>query len=102
MMNHINKSLVMLSIVGLFFSSAVMAKIELTKDQVKQQVVQACELEAKNRYGEKAIKNIGKKSKWMKGLKGASIKLKVKPEAKRLTKYSCVLAVDSSVTFYKA
>ncbi|MGJ8681594.1 hypothetical protein [Paraglaciecola sp.] len=101
-MNKGHSIIVSIGVSALLSSSVAFANIELSKEQVKQQVVSSCELEAKTRYGQDSIKSIGKKSKWMKGLKGASVKMKVKPQAKRLTKYSCVLGLDNSITFYKS
>lgn len=99
-MNKINKTLVV--VFGASLLMSFVAQAELTKTQVKEQAIEICQNEAKSRYGESSVKFVGKKAKWVKDLKGASIKLKIKPQAKRTSNYSCVLGLDNSVTFYKA
>lgn len=95
------KPLVIACVLNLIASSAVLAQTELTKSEVKLQAVEACQTEAKKRYGEDSIKYIGTKVKWMKGMGGGLVKMKVKPKSKRTTKYSCVLQKDKIVKFYK-
>lgn len=99
-MNKYNRSLITAFGASLLISFA--AQAELTKTQAKEQAIETCQNEAKSRYGESSIKSVGKKAKWVKDLKGASINLKIKPKSKRASKYSCVLGLDNSVTFYKA
>ncbi|MFT5837680.1 MAG: hypothetical protein ACI9UT_000166 [Flavobacteriales bacterium] len=96
------KPLVIACVLNVIGSSAVMAQTELTRSEVKAQVIEACQIEAKKRYGEDSIKYIGKKTKWKNGMGGASVKMKVKPVSKRVTRYSCVLQTDKRVKFYKA
>lgn len=96
------KPLAAACIVNIMATSAVLANVELTKDQAKTQVVEACQVEAKKRYGDGSVKYISSKVKWMKAMGGAAVKMKVKPESKRVTKYSCVLQQDKRVKFYKA
>jgi hypothetical protein len=96
------KPLVITCVLNVIGCSAVMAQTELTKSEVKAQVIEACQIEAKKRYGEDSIHYIGKKVKWKNGMGGALVKMKVKPESKRVTKYSCVLQTDKRVKFYKA
>jgi hypothetical protein len=100
-MNKFIKSLVIASVLSVLGSSAVLAQTDLTKDEAKTQVIEACQTEAKKRYGEDSIQYISSKVKWMKAMGGASVKMKVKPESKRVTKYSCVLQQDTLVKFYK-
>jgi hypothetical protein len=95
------KTLLVACAINVIGSSAVLAQVELTKDETKAQVVEACQMEAKKRYGDDSIQYISSKVKWMKAMGGASVKMKVKPEAKRLTKYKCVLQQDQLVRFYK-
>jgi hypothetical protein len=94
------KPLLIATAINLIGSSTVLAQL-LTKDETKAQVIEACQIEAKKRYGEDSIEYISKKVKWMKAMDGAAVKIKVKPEAKRVTKYSCVLQQDQLVKFYK-
>lgn len=82
-------------------TSVVLAETEITKDEAKKQVIEACEVAAKERYGEDSVQYISSKVKWMKAMGGAAVKMKVKPDAKRVTKYSCVLQQDMLVKFYK-
>jgi len=89
-------------VINVIGSSAVLAQAELTKEEVKSQAIEACQTEAKKRYGEDSIQYIGSKVKWMKSMGGASVKIKVKPQSKRVAKYSCVLQKDTIVKFYKA
>jgi hypothetical protein len=101
-MNKFLQPLVIACVLNVIGTSVVMAQTELTKDEVKAQVIEACQIEAKKRYGEDSIKYISKKTKWKNGMGGALVKMKVMPESKRLTKYSCVLQKDKLVKFYKA
>jgi hypothetical protein len=95
------KPLLIAIVINVIGSSSALAQNELTKDEVKNQVIEACQTEAKKRYGEDSIEYISNKTKWMKAMGGALVKMKVKPESKRVTKYSCVLQQDSLVKFYK-
>ena len=88
-------------VLGLTTISNVSAQ-GLSKTEVKSQAVELCQDAAKKRYGENSVLSIGKKAKWDNSLKGASVRLKIKPESKRATKYSCTVYVDKSVTFSKA
>ena len=101
-MNKFIKPLIIACVLNVIGTSAVLAQTELTKSEVKAQAIEACQTEAKKRYGEDSIQYIGSKVKWMKAMGGASVKMKVKPESKRVTKYSCVLQKDKLVKFYKA
>lgn len=100
-MTKLIKPILIAFAINVIGSSAVLAQVELTKDEAKSQVVEACQTEAKKRYGEDSIEYISSKVKWMKAMGGASVKMKVKPEAKRVTKYKCVLQQDQIVKFYK-
>ena len=100
-MNKFIKPLVIACVLNVIGTSAVLAQDELTKDEVKAQVIEACQTEAKLRYGEDSIQYISKKVKWKNGMGGALVKMKVKPNSKRATKYSCVLQQDKLVKFYK-
>jgi hypothetical protein len=100
-MNTLSKSIINLSIALALTASVTSAHAELSKDQVKEQAVQKCEVAAKQRYGKDAIKSISDKAKWKKGLNGAAVKLKVKPKSKSSSKFLCVFKQDETVTFYK-
>lgn len=103
-MNKFIKPLAIACVLNVLGSSAVLAQTQLTKDEVKAQVIEACQAQAKKRYGEDSIQYIGTKVKWMKAMDGASVKMKVKakPGSNRVTKYSCVLKKNTFVKFYKA
>jgi hypothetical protein len=100
-MTRFLKPLLLACVINVIGSSAVLAQTELTKSEVKAQAIEACQTEAKKRYGQDSIKFIGNKVKWKNGMGGALVKMKVKPESKRVTKYSCVLQKDKLVKFYK-
>jgi hypothetical protein len=74
---------------------------EMSKDEVKSQAVEMCQEAAKERYGENSVISVSKKAKWNNSLRGASVKLKIKPESKRKSNYSCIVYVDKKVTFSK-
>lgn len=101
-MTKLFKPLFIACVLSVIASSSAVAQTELTKDEVKAQVIEACQTQAKKLYGDDSIHYISNKTKWMKALGGALVKMKVKPESKRVTKYSCVLQQDSIVKFYKA
>ncbi|GAC20423.1 hypothetical protein [Paraglaciecola arctica] len=100
-MTKLLKPLLIACVLNVIGSSAALAQAELTKDEVKEQVIEACQTEAKKRYGEDSVQYISSKTKWMKAMGGALVKMKVKPEGKRVTKYKCVLQQDQLVKFYK-
>ena len=106
-MNKFIKPLVIACVLHIIGTTAVVAQtqlttqIQLTKKEVKAIAVEVCQAEAKKRFGQDSIKHIGNKAKWMNGMGGASVKIKVKPQSKRVTKYSCVLQRDKLVKFYK-
>ena len=100
-MTKLLKPFVIACVLNLIGSSVALAQVELTKDEVKVQAVEACQTEAKKRYGEDSIQYVGHKAKWMKGMGGALVKMKIKPKSKRVIKYSCVLQKDKLVKFYK-
>jgi hypothetical protein len=101
-MNKFLKPLVIACVLNVLGSSVVFAQNDFTKNEMKSQAVEACQIAAKKRYGEDSIKYISNKTKWMDAMGGASVKMKIKPQSKRVTKYSCVLQKDSLVKFYKA
>lgn len=100
-MHKFLKPLVIACVLNLIASSAVLAKTELSREEVKAQAIEACQVEAKKRYGEDSIKYIANKVRWMNGMGGALVKMKIRPESKRTTKYSCVMQQDNLVKFYK-
>ena len=101
-MNKFIKPLFIAFVLNAIGSSAVLAQTELTKTEAKAQAIETCQIEAKKRYGEDSIQYIGNKTKWMDGMGGASVKMKIRSQSRRVTKYSCVLQKDSVVKFYKA
>jgi hypothetical protein len=101
-MNKFLKPFVIACLLNTLGTSYVLAQAELSKDDAKAQVIEACQAEAKARYGDDSIHYISSKVKWMKAMGGASVKMKLKPESKRVVKYSCVLQTDSLIKFYKS
>lgn len=87
------------------FSAAVALPVSaLTledKASITSQAIEICQNEAQNRYGEDSIKKIGSTAKWSNGLKGSAVKMKIKARSNKPRKYSCVVGLDKSVTFYK-
>lgn len=88
-----------LSLTGL---SHVHAQTDAEKLQLSEQAITLCQSAAEKRYGENAVKSVAKKAKWSKGLRGAAVKMKIKPKAKKANKYNCVVGVDQQIKFYKA
>lgn len=101
-MNKFLKPLVIVCVLSLVGSSVALAETMLTKSDAKSQAVEICQTEAKKRYGDDSIKSIGKYAKWQDGMNGAAVKMKIKPQSKRLSKYSCVLQTNNLIKFYKA
>jgi predicted negative regulator of RcsB-dependent stress response len=75
---------------------------DMSKEEVKSKAVEMCQQAAQSRYGENSVLSISKKAKWDNSLKGASVRLKIKPESKRKSNYSCIVYVDKKVTFSKS
>lgn len=107
----IAKSLLLIVGVSLFSSTAVYAHSHLSKEEVKAQAVELCVNEAQKRYGKDSIVYRDEKAKlnrdpsrakWNKSLKGATVKMRIKPESKRTSKYSCLVKTDRTITFFKA
>lgn len=82
-------------------TGAVQANTQSAKDVVLAEAIALCESAANNKYGDGSIKSISKKVKWSKGLKGATVKMKIKQKSKKARKYSCVVSLDKSVDFHK-
>jgi hypothetical protein len=101
-MNKFIKPLFIAFVLNAIGSSAVLAQTELTKTEAKAQAIETCQIEAKKRYGEDSIQYISNKTKWMNGMNGALVKMKLKTDFKRASKYSCVLQKNKLVKFYKA
>lgn len=95
------KPFLMASSVYVLGSSLVFAEVELSKEDTKAKASEVCQSEAKARYGEESVEYVSSKVKWMKAMGGAAVKMKIKPQGKRITKYSCVLQQDQLVKFYK-
>lgn len=90
------------AVFSVFTSINVAAQSDDDKAQLENMAVDICQNTAQQRYGENSIKSVSKKAKWSKGLKGAAVKMKIKPESKRSSKYQCVVSLDKTVTFYKS
>lgn len=100
-MNKLASSLLILSL----FNTGVFAQTEdpvaVDRHQLAEQAIQTCQDAAQLRYGKDAIKSIANKAKWSSSLQGSTVNMKIKPQAKGASKYSCVVGMDSSVYFYK-
>jgi hypothetical protein len=90
------------SLTLLAVSLSSVSAAEMSKEEVKSKAVEMCQEAAESRYGENSVVSIGKKAKWNNSLKGASVRLKIKPESKRKANYSCIVYVDKKVTFSKS
>lgn len=95
---------------NLLYGQPVVAKLALTKMEIKEQALEICSKKAIVRYGEHSIEAMQKKAKfersasrinWSNGLKGATVKMVVKKKAKGLVKLSCLVKADGTATFYK-
>ena len=102
---HLSKSklLSLLSAVTFTIASTniAWAQTESDKTALKEQALELCQSAAEKRYGDNAIKSLGKKAKWSKGLNGAMVKMKIKPKSKKASKFQCVVSLDKSVKFYR-
>lgn len=104
-MKFISKSLKVAAL-SVLLSTTCIATANAQNESEREQIItitkHVCETEAKNRYGENSIKSIGKKVKWSNGYKGAMVKMKIKPKAKRSQKYKCVVGKEKSALFVRA
>ncbi|MEO9943776.1 MAG: hypothetical protein ABJD02_12265 [Paraglaciecola sp.] len=100
----------LLAICAISASLLASAHDRLSKIDVQRQVIEKCTKAAIKRYGDNSViyKNENAKiardvnrTKWNKSLKGALIKMIIKPKSKRATTYSCLLTVDNRVMFIK-
>lgn len=82
--------------------SSAYAQSDPEKAQIILTAKTTCESAAQNRYGTDSIKSISDRVKWSNGLKGALVKMKIKPRAKKPRKYHCVVDTNATVTFFKA
>lgn len=105
------KSAVFACVFNLAAIPAVLADSHLSKAEVKAQAVEMCVTEAEKRYGENAIvykdeqariERDPSRAKWNKSLQGAMVKMKIKPQSKRTSKYSCLVKTDRTITFFKS
>ncbi len=88
-----------LSTSTVYAATAVGSDVLLSKNDIRSQAVDICRAETEQRYGDNAIKRIAGKSSWSNDLQGALVKMKIKPAAKRIKKFYCVVKADKSV-FY--
>lgn len=101
-MNCFGRALYIASIV--FFSTSItaaQANTQNSKDIAMSEAAALCESAAKAKYGDNSIKSISDKVKWSKGLKGATVKMKIKQKSKKARKYSCVVNLDKTVGFHR-
>ena len=94
-------SVISASVLTVMVSSTAWAQSEADKLAVQEQAMELCQSAAEQRYGEGAIKKVSKKAKWSKGLNGAMVKMKIKPQKKKASKFQCVVSIDKSVKFYR-
>lgn len=97
-------------LLNLLYGQTVVAKLALTKVEIKEQAAEMCRDKAIKRYGDDSIDAMDKKANyrrnisrvdWNNGLKGAMVKMVVKQKAKGLVKLSCLVKTDGTPTFYK-
>lgn len=101
-MNRFRLSLQIASIALLLsVASAAQANSQDSKSVVLNEATALCESAANARYGDNSIKSISDKVKWSKGLKGATVKMKIKQKSKKARKYSCVVSLDKTVEFHR-
>jgi hypothetical protein len=95
------RHVIIVSAISAIFALPVSAESQEDKASVTSQAIEICQNEAQNRYGQDSIKKIATKAKWSNGLKGSAVKMKIKARSNKATKYSCVVGLDKTVTFYK-
>jgi hypothetical protein len=109
-MMNMTKLLAAVFLLSLLYGQPVVAKLALTKMEIKEQAVEICSKKAIERYGDRSIDAMQKKAKfkrsvsrinWSNGLKGAMVKMAVKKKAKGLVKLSCLVKADGTATFFK-
>lgn len=96
------RQVIIVSVFSAAIALPVSAQSQADKASITSQAIEICQKEAQNRYGENSVKKIASKAKWSSGLKGSAVLMKIKPKSKRPSKYSCVVGIDKSVTFFKA
>lgn len=92
--------LVTLVNIALGFSSAS-AQPNPEKDQIILAAKTTCETAAQAKYGANSVKSISDRVKWSKGHKGALVKMRIKPKAKKSQKYHCVVDRNTIPIFFK-
>ena len=109
-MKNLIKLLATACLLNLLYGQTVVAKLALTKVEIKAQAAEICREKAIKRYGDKSIDTMDKKAKlsrnvsrvnWNNGLQGALVKMVVKQKARGLVKLSCLVKTDGTTTFYK-
>lgn len=101
MNQHFFKATFLTAMIGLTISTSIQAQT-LSREEVIASAMELCQQAAQKRYGDGSVKSVGRKAKWSKGLNGAAVMMKIKPNAKKARKYNCVVGTDSSTKFYKA
>jgi hypothetical protein len=109
-MMNIIKLLATACLLNLLIGQTAVAKLALSKVEIKAQAVEICRDKAIERYGEHSIDAMQKKAKfsrnvsrvnWNNGLNGALVKMVVKQKTKGLIKLSCLVKTDGTTTFFK-
>ena len=81
--------------------SAAHALTDASKSQIISVAKTTCETAAQSKYGADSVKYVSDRIKWSKGHKGALVKMKIKPKAKKSQKYLCIVDSESNVMFSK-
>lgn len=109
-MKNLTKLLATACLLNLVNGQAAVAKLTLSKVEIKAQAVEMCRDKAIKRYGDESIDAMDKKASlkrdisrvnWSNSLHGAMVKMVVKKKAKGLVKLSCLVKIDGTTTFYK-
>jgi hypothetical protein len=109
-MKNLIKLLATACLLNLLYGQTAIAKLTLTKVEIKTQAAQMCRDKAIERYGDESIDAMDKKAKlsrkvsrvnWSNSLRGALVKMVVKKKGKGNVKLSCLVKTDGTTTFYK-
>lgn len=107
---NVAKSLIVAVSLNLLTGVAVMAQEKASKSELRAMAVETCHAAAKEKYGDNAIVDSDEfakvyrdvsRVKWHRSLKGMVLNMKIKPESKRKSKYTCLVKTDRTVTFFK-
>ena len=109
-MINLTKLLATVCLLNLLYGQTAIAKLTLTKVEIKAQAAEMCREKAIKKYGDESIDTMDRKAKlsrnvsrvnWRNSLQGALVKMVVRKKAKGLVKLSCLVKTDGTTTFYK-